>query len=270
MNAFNSADVLPKRIGVPNMIPSAHSVSDGVGAPYSASILLLRSSETLAITAGETISGTRRSRTSAPASRAPSLTVSQALLPSRHGSKTQRECLLLAPASPSPKIGQSGFRPPGGVAHVRFADQNGQTTSLSFLRAGSSRSWSRQFDTVARWGYPHDTAKHLCDMAVIGKTASDTNLQYTDAGYLKQPARTVNPFLNRVLMRRKTDGFLERPPRNSARSCQPSMPTPLALFLVQDSHRAHLLGVLAAAPSECPVPLPEKRHTFCANELRER
>ena len=104
-------------------------------------------------------------------------------------------------------------------------------------------------------------------MAVIGKTASDTNLQYTDAGYLKQPARTVNPFLNRVLMRRKTDGFLERPPRNSARSCRPSMPTPLALFLVQDSHRAHLLGVLAAAPSECPVPLPEKRHTFCANEF---
>src|SRR5215469_10529031 len=55
MNAFNSADVLPKRVGVPNMIPSAHSTSASVGAPYSASILLLRSSQpgTLAITAGE-------------------------------------------------------------------------------------------------------------------------------------------------------------------------------------------------------------------------
>src|SRR5215471_8376686 len=54
MNAFNSADVLPKRVGVPNMIPSAHSASAGVGIPYSASILLLRSSHpgTLAITAG--------------------------------------------------------------------------------------------------------------------------------------------------------------------------------------------------------------------------
>src|SRR4029077_271790 len=75
MNAFNSADVLPNRVGVPNMIPSAHSASAGVGAPYSASILLLRSSQpgTLPITAVETISGTRRSRTSAPVSRAPSL-----------------------------------------------------------------------------------------------------------------------------------------------------------------------------------------------------
>ena len=69
MNAFNSADVLPKRVGVPKIIPSAHSTSACVGAPYSASILLLRSSQpgTLAITSGETISGTRRSRTSAPA-----------------------------------------------------------------------------------------------------------------------------------------------------------------------------------------------------------
>jgi hypothetical protein len=66
MNVFNSADVFPKRVGVPNMIPSAHSTSACVGAPYSASIRLLRSSQpgTLAITSGETTSGTRRSRTS--------------------------------------------------------------------------------------------------------------------------------------------------------------------------------------------------------------
>src|SRR6516164_9017764 len=76
MKAFNSAEVLPKRVGVPNTIPSAHSASACVGAPYSPSILLLRSSQpgTLAITAEEAISGTRRSRTSAPASRAPSAT----------------------------------------------------------------------------------------------------------------------------------------------------------------------------------------------------
>ena len=42
---FSSADVFPKSVGVPNTIPSAHSVSGGVGAPYSASILLLRSSQ---------------------------------------------------------------------------------------------------------------------------------------------------------------------------------------------------------------------------------
>src|SRR6516162_1979868 len=61
-----SADVLPKRVGVPNMIPSAHSASADVGPPYSASICLLRSQPgTLAMTAGVTISGTRRSRTSA-------------------------------------------------------------------------------------------------------------------------------------------------------------------------------------------------------------
>ena len=32
MNAFNSADALPKRVGVPNTIPSAHSTSARVGA----------------------------------------------------------------------------------------------------------------------------------------------------------------------------------------------------------------------------------------------
>jgi hypothetical protein len=60
MNAFNSADVLPKRVGVPNMIPSAYSASADVGVPYSVSIRLVRSSPPgyLAITAGETISGT--------------------------------------------------------------------------------------------------------------------------------------------------------------------------------------------------------------------
>src|SRR5260370_4123517 len=93
MNAFNSADVLPNRVGVPNMIPSAHSASAGAGAPYSASILLLRSSQpgTLAITAVETISGTRRSRTSAPASRAPSLMAlaSASMEPSREQNATR-------------------------------------------------------------------------------------------------------------------------------------------------------------------------------------
>ena len=33
MNAFNSAEVLPKRVGVPNMIPSVHSTSACVGTP---------------------------------------------------------------------------------------------------------------------------------------------------------------------------------------------------------------------------------------------
>src|SRR6516162_7441372 len=63
MNAFNSADVFPKRVGVPNMTPSAHSTLACVGAPYSASIRLLRSSQpgTLAITFDETRSGTAKS-----------------------------------------------------------------------------------------------------------------------------------------------------------------------------------------------------------------
>src|SRR3974390_170964 len=74
MNAFNSAEVFPKRVGVPNMIPSAHSTSEWVGTPYSDNIRLLLSSQpgTLDITSGETRSGTRRSRASAPASLAPS------------------------------------------------------------------------------------------------------------------------------------------------------------------------------------------------------
>jgi hypothetical protein len=43
MKAFNSADVLPKRVGVPNMIPSAHSASAEVGPQQYATPLSLSS-----------------------------------------------------------------------------------------------------------------------------------------------------------------------------------------------------------------------------------
>src|SRR6202021_4293528 len=45
MNAFNSADVLPNRVGVPNMVPSAHSASVVDATPEVAGTLFLRSSQ---------------------------------------------------------------------------------------------------------------------------------------------------------------------------------------------------------------------------------
>src|SRR5258708_1193148 len=104
MNAFNFADVFPKRVGTPNMIPSAHSAPAGVGAPYSARILLLRSWHpgTWAITVekrdrapGGVGLGAWRHELRVPP-------IWRALPRSRHESKTRRECLLWNLPRPSP------------------------------------------------------------------------------------------------------------------------------------------------------------------------